>query len=336
MTAFITRNNPQKHPVLISLISAIEKLSNSKLNIIEKKLFSIIFFHSHSNLKDKKYIFVDDPITFIYCNIYLKVPAAKIILYSLEMYEYQVDNNKIKNKIRNLIFYVTHIYAQKKANKIIFPSESRFRFYLNNKNRLFLKEKSKIIYNYPDSNTLTISNVCKNKSKTIKDLKDKGKKIVIYAGSIQKGRDIDIIAKSFAKLSNFHLILIGPIKENKNNHFDNLKNVSYFGVISRNEVNYFYSVADIGLLNYSNTPINTKFCAPVKLWEYLYFKLKIISNSNYAMQTEWKIYVNDFYKTGEDFIKILHASEKYESKHLSNIPFLEEEIASFIRKDLLS
>ncbi|MEQ1975651.1 hypothetical protein [Xenorhabdus sp. SGI240] len=335
MISFITRNNPFTHPVLVALTTAIKKINNEQdIQIRKLNPWFLHFYISHDNYKNASWIIVDDPITFLYCVYKLKINHKKIIFYSLEMYEYQLPNNNLKNKIRNLTFSFAHRHTQKKAFKIIFPSQNRLNFYLKNRNRSYIKYKSIVIYNYPESNSLSIETPNEKHINLIKMLKSNNKKIIIYAGSIQKGRNLEKISSQLATSKNHHLILIGHNKYCSNEHFNSMRNVSFLGPLPRKQINYFYDQADIGLLQYENEPLNTKLCAPVKLWEYLYFKLNIVSNPNYAMQTEWKMYVDDFYETNEDLMKILNITE-YENKHMPDIPFLDEEITSFIRENLI-
>ncbi|MDE9428666.1 hypothetical protein [Xenorhabdus bovienii] len=335
MISFIIRNNPLIHPVLVALTTAIKRINNEQdIKIRNLNAWFLDFYISHDNYKNANWIIVDDPITFLYCVYKLKISHKKIIFYSLEMYEYQLSNDTLKNRTRNLIFLFAHRHTQKKAFKIIFPSQKRLDFYLNNKAQSYIKNKSVVIYNYPESNSLSIDIPDEKYINLIKMLKSNNKKIIIYAGSIQKGRNLEKIASQLATSENHHLILIGHNKNCSTEYFNAMRNVSFLGQLPRKQVNYFYDQADIGLLQYENEPLNTKLCAPVKLWEYLYFKLNIISNSNYAMQTEWKMYVDDFYETEEDLMKILSVSE-YKNQHLQDIPFLEEEIVSFIRENLI-
>ncbi|WP_041573623.1 hypothetical protein [Xenorhabdus nematophila] len=335
MISFITRNNPLTHPVLIALATALKRINNENdIQIKNLTSFFINFYISHDNYKNANWIVVDDPIAFLYCVYKLKINHKKIIFYSLEMYEHQLLNDNLKNKMRNSLFSLAHKHAQKKSFKIIFPSQNRLDFYLNCRNENHIKNKSVVIYNYPESNSLSIEKPNDTYINLIETLKSNNKKIIIYAGSIQKGRDLEKFMSQLATSENHHLILIGHNKNYSNEYFKTINNVSFLGPLPRKQVNYFYEQADIGLLQYENEPLNTKLCAPVKLWEYLYFKLNIISNSNYAMQTEWKSHVDYFYKTNEDLMKILSVSE-HKNKYLTDIPFLEEEIVSFIRDKLI-
>ncbi|UJF25312.1 hypothetical protein L0B52_03955 [Suttonella sp. R2A3] len=59
-----------------------------------------------------------------------------------------------------------------------------------------------------------------------------------------------------------------------------------------------YDFFDAGLLSYENHPLNVKFCAPTKVYEYLAAGLYIIGNSNYSLKDSgYCDYI--FFQTGE-------------------------------------
>ena len=57
----------------------------------------------------------------------------------------------------------------------------------------------------------------------------------------------------------------------------------YLGEVDRIEVLKMINKADVGILFYENTTVNTKLCAPIKVYEYLNFGLNIASTKNLGL-----------------------------------------------------
>lgn len=86
--------------------------------------------------------------------------------------------------------------------------------------------------------------------------------------------------------SNYELYLIGEgerkdleiinkiIKENQ------FKNIFILNTMGQNELKYFISHCDIGVVNYHQRDMNNKFCASGKIYEFLYEGLPVLTTTN--------------------------------------------------------
>lgn len=320
MISIISRNDPDKHPIISNIYNCLERISKKPLlsKAIHQK-FGIRFYLSQKNYLDSKYIVVDDPIAYIYARYFLCIPSKKIILYSLEMYEFQVKNSSIRNRARNAFFKFFHKMALKNADKVIFPSKLRANHYSS-----IRKNNTYIIYNYLLEEDLKAEIPEKNLLNSLNDFIKQKKPLAIYAGSFQDGRGLNEFINIANKNRNINFLLVG-VQENYNKSAIP-KNVLILGKQPRTVVNYLYQKASIGLLFYENAPLNTKLCAPVKIWEYMYFNLNIIGNNNFALKNEWNHLVDGFLE--QDYIINLNMKK---SSH-KTISFYEEAFLDFLVK----
>lgn len=321
MFSIVSRNNPATHPILSNLYECIPAYNNKKFDTITVKKFGLTFYLSDNKYKNAKYVFIDDPLAFLYAILILKISRKKIIFYSLEMYEYQVKNHSLKNFLRNQLFNITHKLSLKLANKVIFPSILRSKFYSRS------RKNYDILYNYPTEKALQISAPVPELLQLITQIKNKEKLIAIYAGSFQDGRNVSDFIQIAKKNSSIEFILVGSYQQPLPSLPDN---IYFIGRLPRPVVNYFYSIANIGILFYDNAPLNTKFCAPVKIWEYKYFNLQIVANDNFALLNEWNEYINTSLDKNKS-IKLTIHQEEQKKEDL----YYEQQLESYINKVLI-
>ena len=288
MICVISRNNPNNHPILKNIYNCIANTESRAISPYLRKKFGMTFYLSNVNYNSSKYIVVDDPLAFIYAVKILKISANKIIFYSLEMYEFQLENSSLKNKIRNYLFKKTHHYSLRKASKVIFPSKLRKDYYQK------IRVKSDLIYNYPSETSFLIQEPSHKIISLLDKLKHSAQEIAVYAGSFQDGRNLSDFCKIAKNNPKIVFLLVGSYNEDDKQLNNIPANLYLLGRLQREEVNYIYSIVDIGILYYANTPLNTKYCAPVKLWEYSYYELRIIANDNFALQHEWESHIDSF------------------------------------------
>jgi hypothetical protein len=122
-------------------------------------------------------------------------------------------------------------------------------------------------------------------------------RVVIYAGSLQKGRLLEeiVFCGNWGPSVGLLICGSGSLESDIRRAEEDNSAICYLGALTQSELAYVYSVADIGVLSYSNDVLNTKLCAPVKLWEYLHYDLKIIGNDNYGLRKDWGEYIDGFY-----------------------------------------
>jgi len=115
-----------------------------------------------------------------------------------------------------------------------------------------------------------------------------GKKIVLYQGVISKERRLDTFVQAVKELGDqYAFIIMGPKK--KDIPFvlpDNCYLLDYIYAPYHLEIT---GHADIGILSYipektSNSPLNSIYCAPNKIFEYSMFGIPMISNDVPAMK----------------------------------------------------
>lgn len=111
------------------------------------------------------------------------------------------------------------------------------------------------------------------------DLKDKGKKILMYQGLIAPERPLECLCEALVEREkDYVLVIMGR----ENEYLKRLKNINS-NIIHINFVTppihlHITSYADIGILNYDHSSLNNIFCAPNKLWEFSNFSIPMIGN----------------------------------------------------------
>lgn len=284
MINYMFRNNPYTHPVLSEITRG--------LKFRKIKVLGINFFINLDS--DSEFICIDDPLVILALKSNKNYKKYNIVFYSLEIYERQVLNNTIYNILRNTGFYIANYMCQRDAHTIIFPSKLRLNYF---KHRSFIIHKSHIIYNKPDFLDIEIGQLEDSAREWINKEKQNGQDIIVFAGSIGTGRNIDLIIDNLKESSNFSLVLAGKIRnERLYKKIEKSQRVLYIGEIPRQDVFALYAEADFGLLNYDNNPKNSELCAPIKIWEYYHFGLRIMGNENVALLNEWSPLIHFFYK----------------------------------------
>jgi len=310
---FIFRNDPFTHPMLKVLVNFLDK----KPSDIKKKKFFFLTFYILMEKKDNG-ILVDDPLSFFYTFLFYKEFNLNITFWALEIYSKQVSSKTFKNLFRNIFFELLTILGFRISKKIIFPSYLRKNYYENKILYSSVERKSTIVHNIPIFTKP--GKIGYELYKYIRKLKDQGIKIIIYAGSIQEGRDIFKFIDKLKNKHGYYFLIAGNIKGNITKENLESENSKYIGNLTTEEVSCIYSLSDFGLLYYDNKPLNSAYCAPVKIWEYLNYDLKIIGNDNIALLTEWSKYIDIYI---DDINHIDHINNDKEKKHFNIEQFMD-------------
>lgn len=283
------RESTTKHPIISSIINYLDQ-KKEKTQIIDVRKIFKAFKLLICVKKNDKFI-ATDPLIGAFLIFILR---KKITFFSLEMFEYQVNNTTTKKAIRNFIFKKLHYYCLTNSLKIIFPNQSRRNYYVLKFERL--KNKSIVIRNFPSSLTLSkIKNIpkisieeylIKHGLKISEISKIKDLKIYVYPGTLSnESRGLDALIKYFNKSSDKLLILAGPDKSKELEVLKVQKNVLYIGEIARSDVIQLLKCAQYGILFYERSIKNTDYCAPVKIFEYMNCGIEnIISTKNIGMK----------------------------------------------------
>ena len=289
MIGLISRSNFDRHVMLRSLCIQLEQDGHAQVREgTFLKIFKFRIFTSTEN------VFIsDDPFAFLVGLIFFW-KAKKRIFWMLELGMFQKNIQGLKDVFRALLFRITTWISLLVASKIFFPSQLRKNLICDIFAHLNIKNRSSVVINIPK-----ISQNSDIASERVRDIIlaiiSDYEKVAIYAGAMQEGRDLEAIV-SDSDMMGLALILCGPIvSEGLAEKISSEDHVFYLGNLDEAELTYVYKNVSVGYVNYSNEVLNTKYCAPVKIWEYKRHGLYIFSNNNFGMKTEWSNLVDRFY-----------------------------------------
>lgn len=290
MISLITRNSFEHHVMLRSICLQLNE--DGHVLVKEGSLLKIFKFRTYSG--NKKNVFIaDDPFAFLVGLLFFW-EVKKRIFWMLELGMFQKNIRGLKGVFRALLFGATSWISLALASKVIFPSNLRKEYICDLFDYLKIAKKSDVIFNVPkvSHDELGVSQRLQDK---VKEIARDFEKIAVYAGAMQEGRDLDEII-SDSKSMGLALILCGPkMSEQLAEKLRSYDHVFYLGNLNQSDLSHVYREVCVGYVNYSNYPLNTKYCAPVKIWEYMKNELYIFSNDNFAMRNEWSNLVDRFY-----------------------------------------
>lgn len=298
----INRGRILDHPILRNIYSYyIDKKETCIACNVRSK--SDLYFLFNEKIDKKTIIIIGDPIAGLIATILRPTIISKSIFFSFEMYGYQTPNSSILRLIKNTIHKISHLTICRLLPKVVFSNSLRKEFY--SQRWKFIEKKSSVFENYHRNNELLLdkNSLMIDTKNRIDNFRKKYSKIICYVGLIQPGRDIELIIDA-VKDTDIGLILAGKDDLNITEKAEKSKNICYLGKISQVEAYYVYENSDWGYLNYDNNILNTRFCAPVKVYEYLYFNLNIISNNNVAL-LEKNRFINLYYTSSEELNNII-------------------------------
>jgi glycosyltransferase involved in cell wall biosynthesis/ubiquinone/menaquinone biosynthesis C-methylase UbiE len=111
-------------------------------------------------------------------------------------------------------------------------------------------------------------------------------KIILYQGGVSHNRNLEVLVRGFiqVKQDDVHLVFLGPtepkleksLKKIAGNLLDN--NIHFIPPVSQAELLRYTTSADFGVIPYPPCDMNTKFCMPNKMFEYIQASLPILAN----------------------------------------------------------
>ncbi len=227
----------------------------------------------------------------------------KSIFFSLEMFGYQMPCNSLIRFIKNSILKLSNYIACRIYPKVVFPNTLRRNFYIDRWQ--FIEKKSFSFENYFRNNTAFMGDpiISDRVIREIKQFRQNYSTIICYVGIIQPGRDIEVLIDAVDG-SDVGLLLAGTDGLNITKKANNSSNICYFGRITQDEAYYVYGQSSWGYLNYGDDTPNTRFCSPVKIYEYLDSDLGVISNDNFALKSKSNL-ISIYYSTPEELKEII-------------------------------
>ena len=296
MYNLVVRECEKKHPILSSIINYLNKAKIEYRVINIKKDYKLL-----KDVASNEKVIISDPIVGVICRLF---GLGVDIFFSLELFEHQVVNRKIKNRFRNKIFKYAHLSCLKRAKKVVFPSEARLDYY--SKTLSIKIPKVEIIPNYPSQEVLdNILNVQYQVDGFSSLLSEIGvndvdievllsKKKYIYPGTLDtNSRGVKELIDYFGTKADSVLILAGPTKNCELKKFTIENNTIYLGVLSRSKALEVMSKCDSGILYYDSSLLNTELCCPVKIFEYLNLGLDVVATCNIGLE-EYKSAIESF------------------------------------------
>lgn len=290
---FLTKNDPLKHVIVKNVLSAFSVYSS----IMVAQYESLVTLKKIGIKKSQwKVSYHDDPIVFF---IFQSLTKRKTyaVFHSLEMYEYQVEIKSLKSFLRFIVFNTFHKYSLKNSRLVIFSNELRRQYYLN-KYAWLPVEKTRVMENIPRENSYNYSFQSEEINKG-RQFADKFDAVLVIAGAIGDGRNIVEIIEQFKNQNRFGLCVITQ----SDVVIEDDTSILLFRNLSHETVLSMYQIFNAGLLYYDNWPLNVKFCAPTKMYEYLSSGLYIIGNNNYSLKESG--YVDFFFNSTTEIFKAL-------------------------------
>lgn len=118
---------------------------------------------------------------------------------------------------------------------------------------------------------------------------------IIYQGVINKNRKLDrliYLAQELGDHYQFDMVGYGSDEESLKQMVNDLqlKNVHFLGKVSPQNLHTHLLHADIGLAFYPMDVVNTRFCAPNKIYEYAQAQLIVVSSNQWLFRDTFKQY----------------------------------------------
>ena len=232
-------------------------------------------------IRNKTVFIHQGALLFLFSMVLLRIVFFRKIIFCL--LNKVSKNNKLVIEINDLI-YEQSIDLELKVDEI-FKILQKNIFAIKDCNYIFASNEmeSYVIskYSIQSKNSSVIVNGApkvKDYSRTIKNEKwmDCNKNKFVYAGSLNKGRQIEDLLNVFTGQENSLLIILGNEGEWLNN-VELSENIIYLGNYEESVAHYIVSKCDIGIIPYKADRLYYNLCFPTKVSFYLTAGLPILS-----------------------------------------------------------
>lgn len=314
---FVCRNTPKSHPLLSAYIDFCRRKITSKVDVI-----SCYKINDIRKIEKSSVLLTEDPISIFFCILFSK--SKKNIFLSFEMFEFQMKNVNLKSIVRNTIFFFLHRLALRKACYIVFPSVIRRNYYTDKIGHL--KFKSSVLRNkFLPPVQETIESCKRELYWSFKDFKKSKEKIVVYGGKAHSQEFfLEMINVIEAAPNIGFVFFISNLNGELFSEISCLKNVMIHRTIDHYEYLNILQECDIGMLLYGDEPKNVKMCAPVKIYEYMFYGLSIVANKNYGLiKAEENI---NFFDDMDGFLSLIRSLKCNKKLYLNEEWSFEKEV----------
>lgn len=223
-----------------------------------------------------------------------RIKKAKIIYDSHELF---TEMSGKKNTLINRLWFRIEKFLLNRVNIVIAANKSRADIMYK---EYGAKKIPEVILNIPRKQQKIVQY-----NKLFKYLEENNistdNKIAIYQGGISKARNIDVLIKSVKFWQPGSLLfLIGPILSSEKNELEQLINqearVIYHSPVNSEVLPQYTKFADVGIVIYANDCRNNYYCAPNKLYEYIFSSIPVCGSNLPEIKK-----VISKYKVGEIF-----------------------------------
>ena len=245
------------------------------LNVIS--VFSLFLFSKNNRILIHYPLLVGIPLSDKYFFLkYLRKLFIILFLFAQNRNKFFIDTSDLPiEQAKDLDLTIPSYYQEIEAH--IFNNKSKY-FFASSSMKDFVVEK----YNLSDSNTKVWINGGNSVDKI--DIKEelfflKEQKInYVYAGTLNKGRQIEYMLDLFSKLENKNLILMGSEGE----WIRDIKlpeHIIFLGSLDEKYAHYIVSLCDVGLIPYDSSRMYYNIAYPTKLSFYITAGISYLSTN---------------------------------------------------------
>lgn len=254
-------------------------------------------------IDDKTSVLIGDSMVCLLVLLMRPRLIQKSIFFSFEMFGYQMPCNSLFRLLKNSVLKLSNYLACRIYPRVVFPNTLRRNFYIERWK--FIEKKSFSFENYFRDNAEFMGDpiISDRVVSNIEQFRKNYSTILCYVGAIQPGRDIEVLIDAVDG-SGVGLLLAGTDGLNITEKAKKSANICYLDRITQDEAYYVYGQSSWGYLNYGNDTLNTRFCSPVKIYEYLNSDLGVISNDNFALKSKDNL-ISYYYSEPEELKEII-------------------------------
>ncbi len=193
-----------------------------------------------------------------------------------DAHELETESNGLKGRRKILYKFIEKIFIRY-ADAVIVVSQSISEWYLSN----YKIQNLYVVKNVPSLQEQKSEASEKDPNINLKDFCNLSEDdiLFIYVGGLFRGRGIEIILDTFAKLdSKYHIIFMGygELEDKIKSYQIGFSNIHFHPAVNPNMVIKYTQTADIGIALIENICLSYYFCLPNKVFEYLLSEIPMI------------------------------------------------------------